>query len=153
MRSQSDGHVEEDTVTEADRRSAAHDKRRGTDTGRALMSYDLAIWKRSATTKTAMLAEAYKCICDGGSPSAMAPFDLAALESALKHEFGDYSTATEGEILCESGTAQGVGWLVVHCAHSAAASISQRVASIALSQGLLVYAGPWPEARAYSSAA
>jgi hypothetical protein len=103
------------------------------------MSYDLAIWKRSETTKTAMLAEAFKCICDGGSHRAMAPFDLAALESALKREFGDYSTATEGEILCESGTAQGVGWLVVHCAHSAAASISQRVASIALSQGLLVY--------------
>ena len=103
------------------------------------MSYDFAIWKRSETAKTAMLAEAYKCICNGGSHWAMAPFDLAALEGALKREFGAYTTATPGEVLCESGTADGASWLVVQCSHSAAASVAPRVASIALSQGLLVY--------------
>ncbi len=103
------------------------------------MSYDLAIWKRSETTKTAMVAEAYKCICDGHSHPAMAPFDLVALASALEHEFGDHTGASEGEILSETGTVDGASCLVVHCAHSAAASISPRVAAIALSQGLLVY--------------
>lgn len=103
------------------------------------MSYDLAIWKRSEITKTAMLAEAYKAICDGCDHPAMAPFDLSALERVLQDEFGDYRNTADGTIICETGSTVAASWLVVQCAHSMAESVTAKVVAIALGQGLLVY--------------
>ena len=66
------------------------------------MSYDFAIWRRSERTKTAMLADAYDAICDGSDHPAMAPFELGALERALREQFGDLD-AVDGPIVCEAG--------------------------------------------------
>lgn len=103
------------------------------------MSYDFAIWKRSAETKTAMLAEAYASICDGDCHSAMAHFELQSLEQAVKAEFGDYTVEVDGPIICASGSTQTASWMIVHCSHSAATDISSRLVPIALALGLLVY--------------
>lgn len=103
------------------------------------MSFDLAIWKRSENTKTAMLAEAYTAICKGDDHPAIAPFDLNVLEKALKTEFGDYTNTVEGPIVCETGSSIRANWLIVQCAHSLAVSVLAKVIPIALAQGLLVY--------------
>ena len=103
------------------------------------MSYRLAIWKRSETTKTAMLDEAYNAIRDGGDHPAMAPFDLAALERALTDEFGDYKNTAGSAIACETGNTTAAAWLIVQCARSAAESVTAKVTPIACGQGLLVY--------------
>ena len=103
------------------------------------MSYDFAIWKRSATTKTAMLEETYFAICAGHDHPAMAPFDLPALERAIKAEFGDYTASVEGPIVCEASGTSAANWLIVSCAHSVSEVIFSRLAPIALEQGLLVY--------------
>jgi len=107
------------------------------------MSFDLAIWKRSATTKTAMLAEVYAAICDGQTAHpAITTFDLAELEAALKAEFGDYTKEPDMfgcPIQCERGASDSGSWLIAHCEHSAAGDVSSRVIPIALDRGLLVY--------------
>jgi hypothetical protein len=99
----------------------------------------LAIWKRSETTKTAMLAEVYDAICEGRDHPAMAPFDLAALERALKDEFGDYENHVVGSVVCETGSTATASWLVVRCAASMAQSVVAKVVPVAIALDLLVY--------------
>lgn len=103
------------------------------------MSFDLAIWKRSATTRTAMLAEAYNAICAGGDHPAMAPFELHPLERALEAEFGDYKNTLDSIIVCETGTTPAANWLIIQCAHSNSELVAEKVVPIALKLGLLVY--------------
>ena len=107
------------------------------------MSFDLAIWKRSPTAKTAMLAEVYGVICDGQTiHPAIAPFDLSDLEAALRSEFGDYTKEPEMfdcPIHCDRGESESGTWLIVQCGHSDAAEVSSRVVPIALERGLMVY--------------
>ncbi len=103
------------------------------------MNSTLAIWRRSETTKTAMLAEAYNAICEGSDHPAMAPFDLAALERALKDAFGDYENNLVGSVVCETGSTAAANWLVVRCAASMAQSVAAKVVPIALGLDLLVY--------------
>src|SRR5688572_16219642 len=107
------------------------------------MSFDLAIWKRSATTKTAMLAEVYGAICNGQTAHpAMGTFDLPELERALKAEFGNYSKEPDMfdcPIHCERGASDSGTWLIVQCQHSESEEVKSRVIPIALERGLLVY--------------
>jgi hypothetical protein len=103
------------------------------------VSYDLAIWKRSSTTKTAMLAEVHKAICDGADHPAMAPFDMDALEDALEAEFGEYKNNPDATIIGESGNGASANWLILQCAHSDANLVAAKVVPIAIKHGLLVY--------------
>src|SRR5262249_16063125 len=103
------------------------------------MSFDLAIWKRSATTKTAMLAEAYNAICDGRDHQGRGPFDLSRVERALEGEFVDYKNSLDSIILCETGTTPAANWLIVQCAHSKSELVAEKVVPIALKLDLLVY--------------
>lgn len=103
------------------------------------MSYDLAIWKRSEMTKTAMLAEAYAAICEGNDHPALTRFKLGALETALKAEFGDYETDADGPFLAETGDTEVANWMILQCNHSQAAEVLEKVIPIALAQDLLVY--------------
>ncbi|MBD8528178.1 hypothetical protein [Pseudomarimonas arenosa] len=103
------------------------------------MSYDFAIWKRAESAKTAMLAEVYAAVCDDRSHLAMAPFDLPALESVLKAEFGDYSVDADLEILCYPGQTESVCWMIVASPYSAAGDVHARLVPIVLEHGLLLY--------------
>ena len=107
------------------------------------MSFDLAIWKRSETTKTAMLLDVYREICEGrASHPAIATFNLALLETALKAEFGDYDREPDMfdcPINCDRGVSDSGCWLVVHCSHPTAQNVLSRIVPISTSQGLLVF--------------
>lgn len=103
------------------------------------MSYDLAIWQRSESTKTAMLAEAYAAICEGGDHPAMAPFDRPAVEKSLRVEFRHSKFDPRAGIVIESGRGKSADWIIVQFGHSMAEDIVPVVVTVALSRGLLVY--------------
>ena len=102
------------------------------------MSYDLAIWKRSATTKTAMLAQAYRALSEGRDHPAMQRLDLSELARALKDEFGDYDTA-QCVIACATGQTQRADWLTIQCSFSDADSVVSRLVPLVLDLGLMLY--------------
>ncbi len=103
------------------------------------MSFDFAIWRRSPTTKTAMLAEVYESIRQGRDHPAMATFDLPAFEEALRDEFGAAAFETDGLLLFASGSSPNANWAIVECAHSVANEVAMRLIPVALAHELLVY--------------
>ena len=102
------------------------------------MSYDFAVWKRSATTKTAMLIDAYEAICAASAHSAVDNFDTAELERALQHHC-EILDIDELPFAVETGEAAGSSWLVVNCPFSAADEIRDVLVTMALDRGLMVY--------------
>lgn len=107
------------------------------------MSFDLAIWKRSPTTKTAMVVQVYEAICNGQSHPATAAFDVAEFESALISEFGNYQNEPDmfDCIIHSVGSASDGSncWLIISCAHSNSAEVSSRLLPLALQRDLMVY--------------
>jgi hypothetical protein len=79
------------------------------------MSYDFGIWKRSASTKTAMLADAYMAISEGDAHPAIAPFDLTLLEQAFEIAFGAYKNDPEAIICCDARSSEAGSWMIVQC--------------------------------------
>lgn len=102
------------------------------------MSYDFAIWKRSETTKTAMLAEAYEALSLGRDHPAMTTFDAEQLDQALKNEFGN-DKDTNSLIACAWGNTANADWLLVQCSFADADEVISKIVPIVLDLELLVY--------------
>jgi hypothetical protein len=107
------------------------------------MSFDLAIWKRSPTTKTAMIVQVYEAICEDQPHPATGAFDVAEFESALISEFGNYKKEPDAfDCLIHSGGSACDGsncWIIVCCAHPMAAEVESRLIPLALQRELMVY--------------
>jgi hypothetical protein len=103
------------------------------------MSYDFGIWKRSASTKTAMLAEAFTAISEGDAHPAIAPFDLKELEQALEAAFGEYKKDPESMICCDARSSEAGSWMIVQCSFPDAKTVEAKLVPIALELGLLLY--------------
>jgi len=103
------------------------------------MSYDLAIWKRSTTTKTAMLAEAFEALSEGRDHPAMTKFDVQGLEQALKDAFGDYDKNADCLIACAWGSTTVADWLLIQCNFPVAEEVLEKIVPIALDLELLIY--------------
>ena len=108
------------------------------------MSYDLAIWKRSPTTKTAMLDACYQAIIDGTDHEAMARFDDEPLMAGLEKAFGTRHTqwfgddADKAPFLYETGSGEHGNWMLLTCTYSAIQQVFPVVADLAVGQGLMV---------------
>ena len=102
------------------------------------MSYDFAIWKRSATTKTAMLADAYDAMCHERGHAAVDSFDVAELSRAIQALYGG-PAAQDAPFVLDGGSHDGSSWLIVNCTHPAASSVRDSILDLVLSRGLLLY--------------
>lgn len=103
------------------------------------MSYDFAIWKRSADTKTAMLLESYEALSHGDSHPAMQGFNGKKLEKALKKEFDYEKTKPECMIALAPGSRDKVNWMMIHCNFPDAGEVTERVLPIVLDMELMLY--------------
>jgi hypothetical protein len=107
--------------------------------GYTRMSYDYIVWKRSPNTKTAMLTNVYKAICDGKDHPAMAPFDTASLERDLKGAFGDVNSNPDGPFLYSFDLENASPWLSICVNYSQVNAVTDKIVALALHHGLMVY--------------
>jgi len=109
------------------------------------MAYDLAIWKRSARTKTAMLAECYEAIMEDKDHTAMDFFDENLLLKDFEKEYGKLHAEYFGEDVddCPFLFSQGKGefgnWILFHLNWSKYQETTNKIVTIALQHGLMVY--------------
>lgn len=109
------------------------------------MSYDLAIWKRSARTKTAMIYECYDAIFEETDHTAMDFFDEDALFADLEIEYGKRQTGYFGEdvddcpFLFSSGRGEFGNWVLMHLNFSTHQETKNKIVSIAIKHGVMVY--------------
>jgi hypothetical protein len=101
--------------------------------------YRYAIWKRSATTKTAMLESCYEAITRGETHDAMDVFDAREIDDEIRKEFqvdlGGPARAVGMELLESSS----VAWLLVSCHAVLAPEVSSYIVPLALQRELMVY--------------
>ncbi len=102
------------------------------------MSFDFAVWKRSARTKTAMLADSYESICAASGHAAVDGFDTAGLQRALQDHYG-VTDPDDLPFAVETGEAVGSSWLVVNAPFSGADEVRDVLVELALARGLMVY--------------
>jgi hypothetical protein len=109
------------------------------------MSFDLVIWKRSATTKTAMLSACYAAIIEDRDHQAMEGFDENALLSSFETVFGERHSDYFGADIDECPFLYSVGrgafgnWMICHLNWSTYVETTQKIVQIALQNDLLVY--------------
>jgi hypothetical protein len=109
------------------------------------MSFDLVIWKRAATTKTAMLKTCYAAIIEEQDHPAMEAFDEEVLLSSFAEEFGvrqkdHFGVDTDAcPFLYSVGRGSFGNWMVCNLNWSTHLEASKKIVQIALQQGLLVY--------------
>jgi len=103
------------------------------------MSYDYIVWKRSPTTKTAMLADVYQMTGRGEDHPAMAPFDTETVERDLKGIFGDVNSNPDSPFLYSIDHGATSPWLSFMVNHSQVGAVTDRIIGLALRHGLMVY--------------
>ena len=119
------------------------------------MSYDLAIWKRSPTTKTAMLQECYEAILEDTDHIAMDFFDQTELIKDFEKEYGTWQGEYFGNVsedenandnaiddcpfLFHTGQGKFGNWFLFHLKWSAHQTTTQTIINIALKHSLMVY--------------
>lgn len=109
------------------------------------MSYDLAIWKRSARTKTAMIYECYNAILKETGHTAMEFFDEDAVFGDLEIEYGKRQSGYFGKdvddcpFLFSSGRGEFGNWILIHLNSSTHQETKNKIVSIALKHGVMVY--------------
>ena len=109
------------------------------------MSFDLAIWKRSPRTKTAMIYECYDAIIENKDHTAMDFFDENALLDDLAIEFGERHQEYFGKdiddcpFLFSTGRGEFGNWVFLNLNWSTHQDTKSKLVSIALKHGLMVY--------------
>ena len=109
------------------------------------MSYDLAIWKRSDRTKTAMLSECYDAIIEENSHTAMEFFNEDEFLNGFEEEFGKRQKGYFGKeiddcpFLFSIGTGEFGNWVLMHLNSSTQQITSNKIIAMALKHGLMVY--------------
>jgi hypothetical protein len=105
------------------------------------LSYDYIIWKRSDTTKTAMLAEVYEAICESKPHPAMAAADMTAFVQAIDMSFNNPNENEDDEnpFLYEWTQNDEMAYVVLNCSRSAIRYVEPVVVALALKHGFLIY--------------
>ncbi len=106
------------------------------------MSYDLAFWKRSKLTKTAMLVETYQAICDNKDHISMTFFDSEQVLNDLKDAFGDLDNF-EGEnpipFIVDTGGGENGNWIILNCVYSQVQEVTDKCVEIAVKNGIMLF--------------
>jgi hypothetical protein len=105
----------------------------------AASPYHFAIWKRSPTAKTAMLAECYERIQASTTHEAMTAFDPDGVEASIREHFrleqgGIYSAVRMGVHRSEQAC-----WMLVTTTPGAMAEVRDHIVRAALADELMVY--------------
>ena len=103
------------------------------------MSYDYIIWKRADTTKTAMLAEVYKAICESKPHPAMAAVDMTAFVENIDKSFNKPNEDDDGPFLYEWTQNDEMAYVVLNCSRSTVRQVEPIVVALALEHGFLIY--------------
>ena len=102
------------------------------------MSFDLAFWKRSNRTRTAMLLETYKSICEGKDHPSMDFFDGAKVVSELTAKFGDVDS-DDGFYSLDIGEGKYGNWVIINAFFSKAEEVSAGCEKIAISNNIMLF--------------
>jgi hypothetical protein len=106
------------------------------------MSYDLAFWKRSTLTKTAMLVETYESICAGKDHISMTFFDAQSVLHDLEEKFGNLDNFEDENpvpFTMDIGAGEKGNWIVLNCVHSRAQEIENKCIAIAVKNDIMLY--------------
>lgn len=109
------------------------------------MSYDLALWKRSARTKTAMLKDCYNSITQEKDHISMDFFDNEPFYSEMEIEFGKRQPQYFGTeiddcpFLYETGKGQYGNWIVFNLTFTNHQETNNKIIEIAVKNGIMVY--------------
>lgn len=103
------------------------------------MSYDFGIWKRAATTKTAMVLEAWHAITQEHGHPAMGDFDAEAVLAEIAAPFPGEATDPDDALIASSGRDGETAWIIIHAPHSAVARYTGVLMEVALSHGLMLW--------------
>ena len=109
------------------------------------MSYDLAIWKRSVRTKTAMLYECYDAIIKDKDHTAMEFFDEDEFLNDFEAEFGKRQKEYFGDdvddcpFLFSTGRGEFGNWVMMNLNYSTQQITTDKIIGMALKHGLMVY--------------
>ena len=109
------------------------------------MSFDLAIWKRSARTKTAMLQECYDAIIDDKDHTAMDFFNEDIFLNEFEIEFGKRQKEYFGNdvedcpFLYSTGRGQFGNRVIMNLNWSSHQETQSKIIPLALKHGLMVF--------------
>ncbi|MGF7121921.1 hypothetical protein [Rhodococcus sp. AG1013] len=103
------------------------------------MSYDFGIWKRAATTKTAMVLDAWHAITQEHGHPAMGDFDAEAVLAEIAALFPGEATDPDNALIASSGRDGETAWIIIHAPHSAVARYTGVLMEVALSHGLMLW--------------
>jgi hypothetical protein len=102
------------------------------------MSYDYFIWKRSDTTKTAMLDEVSDAICDAMPHPAMALADMTAFVRDLDL-FNKSNEHSETPFVYEWNQNKELAYVVINCFYSTIKQVEPVAVELAVKHGFLIY--------------
>ena len=103
------------------------------------MSYDFGIWKRAATSKTAMVLDAWHAITQEHGHPAMGDFDAEAVLAEIAARFPDEATDPDNALIASSGRDAETAWIVIHAPQSAVEHYTGILMEVALSHGLMLW--------------
>lgn len=103
------------------------------------MSYDYFIWKRSDTTKTAMLEEVSDAICETLPHPAMAVANMTAFVQEIDLHFHKPNENPESPFLYEWNQNDELAYVVIFCNYSTIKQVEPVVVDLAVKHGFLIY--------------
>jgi hypothetical protein len=103
------------------------------------VSYDYFIWKRSDTTKTAMLEGVSDAISDALPHPAMAVVDMTAFVQEIDLHFHKPNEDPESPFLYEWNQNDELAYVVILCNYSTIKQVEPVVVDLAVKHGFLIY--------------
>jgi hypothetical protein len=104
------------------------------------MSFDLAFWKRSPTTKTAMINACYDAIIEGTTHPEMAPFDRESVVADIVQLLGSPTDPYNPfGFQLDQGKGPHGDWIIVSVVHSKAHEVNDKLVKIAVKHGIMLY--------------